>query len=156
MNRVMFAPRSPAHRAETRCHVAALMSALMRQDAFDLPLRGAGIRISDEVCMLGDGAAGRRLTCCDARTGYRRSEFRPGLFPVLERASASSRPPSATPEVPHRGSVSNHARGVCGLARVYTRAQLSPSGGGGSHWHRFNVSGNGSPTLSQTRPRAAT
>ena len=34
-------------------------------------------------CKAGDGPAGRRLTCSDARVGYRLSDFRPGLLPCL-------------------------------------------------------------------------
>ena len=63
-------------------------------------------RVSDELhqtlwlCKAGDGTAGRRLTCSDARVGYRISGFRPGLVPVLQRASARSRPPSGAREFP--------------------------------------------------------
>ena len=52
------------------------------------------------LCKAGDGTAGRRLTCSDARVGYRISGFRPGLVPVLQRASARSRPPSGAREFP--------------------------------------------------------
>src|SRR5689334_3480090 len=52
------------------------------------------------LCKAGDGRAGRRLTGSDARVGYRRSDFRPGLVPVLRRASARGWPPSAAREFP--------------------------------------------------------
>ena len=45
-----------------------------------------------QACKAGDGTAGRRLTISDARVGYRLSGFRPGLVPVLTRASARNRP----------------------------------------------------------------
>jgi hypothetical protein len=51
-------------------------------------------------CKAGDGTAGRRLTCSDARVGYRISGFRPGLVPVLQRASARGWPPSGAREFP--------------------------------------------------------
>ena len=51
-------------------------------------------------CKAGDGPVGRRLTCSDARVGYRRSDFRLGLVPVLRRASARSWPPSVAREFP--------------------------------------------------------
>lgn len=56
-----------------------------------------------ELCKAGDRPAGRRLTCSDARVGYRRSEFRPGLIPLLRRASAQSWPPSVAREFPTVG-----------------------------------------------------
>jgi len=51
-------------------------------------------RHPQQACKAGDGTAGRRLTFSDARVGYRLSGFRPGLVPVLRRASARGRPPS--------------------------------------------------------------
>src|SRR5215217_3629652 len=45
-------------------------------------------------CKAGGGPVGRRLTCSDARVGYRLSDYRPGLVPVLSRASAHSSPPA--------------------------------------------------------------
>ena len=60
----------------------------------------AGGVIGEMVCKAGDETAGRRLTFSDARIGYRLSGFRPGLVPVLRRASAQGRPPSVSSGIP--------------------------------------------------------
>lgn len=52
------------------------------------------------LCRAGGEAARRRLTISDARIGYRMSGLRPGLLPVLHRASAHGRPPSVRREFP--------------------------------------------------------
>lgn len=65
-----------------------------------------------ELCKAGDRPAGRRLTCPDARAGYRRSEFRPGLVPVLRRASVRSWPPSVAREFPTVG-LSRALHNIC-------------------------------------------
>ncbi len=61
-------------------------------------------------CKAGDGTAGRRLTCSDARVGYRLSDFRPGLVPVLQRASARKPAAKRSTGVPHRGPASSLAQ----------------------------------------------
>ena len=84
-------------------------------------------------CRAGDGTAGRRLTCSDARIVYRLTELRPGLIPILRRASAHDRPRSASAGVPHRGPVSSFARRISVIARCLVRATSSS----GSHRCKF-------------------
>jgi hypothetical protein len=68
---------------------------------FTLPrIRSAVVRLDDVVVQGRRRANGRRLTCSDARVGYRLSDFRPGLFPVLRRASARSWPQAIAREFP--------------------------------------------------------
>jgi hypothetical protein len=69
-------------------------------------------------CRAGDGTAGRRLTCSDARIVYRLTEFRLGLVPILRRASVYDRPHSGSTGVPHRGPVSSFARRMLLVAQV--------------------------------------
>jgi hypothetical protein len=80
----------------------ALMSAFKgRCRNFSSPAVRCSVgKISVKSCRAGDGPAGRRLTCSDARVGCRLSDFRPGLVPVLRRASARSWPPSVAREFP--------------------------------------------------------
>jgi hypothetical protein len=54
-------------------------------------------------CKAGDGPVGHRSTCSDARVGYHLSDFRPGLVPVLRRASAPSWPLAIAREFPTVG-----------------------------------------------------
>jgi len=84
---IITPPRNvlPPPRSDVRCQG---QSAVFRPPQTELALAAI------QACKAGDGTAGRRLTFSDARIGYRLSGFRPGLVPVLRRASAHSRPQS--------------------------------------------------------------
>ncbi len=81
-------------------YTTALTSAFKGQDTF-YPSRSSREFPGGDVA-----AQGRRryrwtwLTCSDAPVGYSISGVRPGLVPVLQRASARSRPPSGAREFP--------------------------------------------------------
>src|ERR1700744_2780995 len=80
----------------------ALMSVFKWHER-DFPSLVYGGSHVDKVVRGRRGACGRRSTCSDTRVGYRLSDFRPGLVPVLRRASAQSWPPSVARERPAVG-----------------------------------------------------
>ncbi len=76
------------------------------------------------------------MTCSDARVGYRLSDYRPGLIPVLWRASARSWPPSVARAFPTVGpSATLHDSGSPTRVLLLLRAYLHHRAVTRSHGH---------------------